>query len=76
MIDSMLIKCGMRRRTQHKGQQPKKNHKNKCPLQLGDTLEDLMIYATTTKPPRIYATENHEKYIQRADENENGRDVQ
>jgi len=53
MIDSMLVKCGMRRKVQHKGQPPKKNHKNKCPLQLGDTLDDLMIYATTTQPPRI-----------------------
>ncbi len=76
MIDSMLIKCGMRRKTQHKGQAPKKSHKNKCPLQLGDTLEDLMIYAATTKPPRIFATEDHEKYIQRAQENENGRGIQ
>jgi len=62
MIEKMLVKCGVRHKSQHKGQQSKQN-KNNCPLQLGDTLENLLIYYSTSTPPRVYVTENKQKYL-------------
>lgn len=63
MIEKMLVKCGVRHKSPHKGQQSKQN-KNICPLQLGDTLENLLIYYSTSNPPRVYVTENKEKYLE------------
>ena len=63
MIEKMLVKWGVRHKSPHKGQQSKQN-KNICPLQLGDTLENLLIYYSTINPPRVYVTENKEKYLE------------
>lgn len=64
MIDSMVIKCGNKKTFNHKGSKGKRTAKNTSPLNLGDTLNGIMIYKTTAVPPRIYATEDYSKLNQ------------
>lgn len=64
MIDSMVIKCGNKKSFNHKGSKGKRTAKNTSPLNLGDTLNGIVIYKTTAVPPRIYATEDGTKVRQ------------
>ena len=70
LIKYMRAKNGGPKLHHKKGEQQKKNKNQARPaLCLGDELKDVMIYDVTTKPARIYGTEDRRKLEQYENKN-------